>query len=66
MIDGDLVASGLKLPASELAALRQLALLRSIRGGERVTVPDLVRPLISTFLLANSAEVREAMEMLGG
>jgi hypothetical protein len=66
MIDGDLVASGLKLPASELTALRQLALLKSIRGGERVSVPDLVRPLITTFLLAHSAEVREAMEMLGG
>jgi hypothetical protein len=62
----DLMASGLKLPAFELTALRQLALLRSIRNGERVTVPELVRPLISTFLLANSAEVRAAMEMLGG
>lgn len=65
MID-DLVSSGLKLPASELTELRQLALLRSIRRGERVSVPDLVRPLITTFLLANVGEVREAMEMLGG
>ncbi|QDU18466.1 hypothetical protein [Urbifossiella limnaea] len=62
----DLVSSGLKLPAAELTELRQLALLRSIRSGERVTVPDLVRPLITTFLLANVGEVREAMEMLGG
>ena len=62
----DLMASGLKLPAFELTALRQLALLRSIRGGERVSVPDLVRPLITTFLLAHCGEVREAMEMLGG
>ncbi len=62
----ELVSSGLKLPSTELTALRQLALLRSLRGGERVTVPEIVRPLITTYLLAHVGEIREAMDLLGG